>query len=320
MSNNKPWQEVKNWGRWGKDDERGILNETTPQHVLNAISLIKQGKVFDLETPRFKGIPAHPAHASFDLLSYASPTGRRNMARTDLSPVSNWNGKGGWLEHNEYGVAANTEILIGPLHLGTHIDALNHMSFGADDHFYNGYTEKEYWTNFGAMKCDTLTIQPIILRGVLLDVPGALGKPHLDPNHRITVEDIKRSEEFGKVELKEGDVVLTRTGDRWPQCDLVGNAGLSLEACRYLVEEKGAFLLGNDTTSFEYISAKGETSVPGHQNPVHEYLLTNMGVHIIELLMLNELAEAKAYEFCFVCAPSKFKGATGMFTRPIAIV
>ncbi|MDO4976522.1 MAG: hypothetical protein Q4E53_04585 [Eubacteriales bacterium] len=51
-----------------------------------------------------------------------------------------------------------------------------------------------------------------------------------------------------------------------------------------------------------------------------QYLLVQQGVHIIEFLQLDELAADKEYEFCFICTPSKIKGATGMFIRPIAIV
>ena len=64
----------------------------------------------------------------------------------------------------------------------------------------------------------------------------------------------------------------------------------------------------------------GSSSVEGHPQPVHHYLLIQNGIHIIEYVMLNELAADKIYEFCFICTAPKVRYATGMFVRPIAIV
>ncbi|MGL4282465.1 MAG: hypothetical protein ACRCSI_02120 [Eubacterium aggregans] len=66
--------------------------------------------------------------------------------------------------------------------------------------------------------------------------------------------------------------------------------------------------------------ANGVASVPMHPQPVHHYLIIQMGIHIIELLQLDELAADKQYEFCFICTPAKVRSATAMFIRPIAIV
>lgn len=37
----------KNWGRWGKDDEIGTLNFTTPEDIVAAAQLVKKGKVYE---------------------------------------------------------------------------------------------------------------------------------------------------------------------------------------------------------------------------------------------------------------------------------
>src|SRR5579862_1078737 len=39
---------VSNWGRWGKDDERGTLNLITAKKTLEAVRLIKDGVVVSL--------------------------------------------------------------------------------------------------------------------------------------------------------------------------------------------------------------------------------------------------------------------------------
>ena len=41
-------KELSNWGRWGKNDQLGTLNNITPEDIVNAAKLIKKGKVFAL--------------------------------------------------------------------------------------------------------------------------------------------------------------------------------------------------------------------------------------------------------------------------------
>src|SRR5271156_3789286 len=43
------WEtELSNWGRWGKDDERGALNLVTPQKEVQAARLVKDGVTVSL--------------------------------------------------------------------------------------------------------------------------------------------------------------------------------------------------------------------------------------------------------------------------------
>lgn len=159
----------------------------------------------------------------------------------------------------------------------------------------------------------------MVLRGVLLDIAGYLGKEHVDPNYGITPEDIEGCAKWEGVELRKNDCVLLRCGERWPEVDLCPGAGMTLAAARYLVEEKGAVLLGNDMIAFEMNHADGSMSYPGHVHPVHHYCLTQQGVHFMEAVQVGELARDKVYEFCFILASLKIRGGTGMFIRPIAI-
>src|SRR5690349_22452323 len=41
-------ERLKNWGRWGKDDEIGTLNHTRPEDVVAAARLVATGKVISL--------------------------------------------------------------------------------------------------------------------------------------------------------------------------------------------------------------------------------------------------------------------------------
>ncbi len=312
-----------NWGRWGGNDEVGVLNEVTPALIGRGISYIKKNKIYDLEAPRFKGMTVWPGHSGWDILPYASPHGRQNMMNDkDYLPAYNWNGKGGWLDEkvNKYNTGLNSEILIGPLHVGTHIDSLSHATGGKDNHWYNGYKAETDWGDYGPLKADASRIPPIILPGILLDIPGYLGVPHLKPNQPITPEDIDGCCKWANIGIEKGDCVLLRTGMIWPEMTQAPGSGPTLEALMYLVEEKGAYLLGDDQTAFESFNADGSTSFPGHAHPGHEYLLIQKGVHIMEMVMTNELAEDKVYRFCFITLPARVKGATGMMIRPVAVV
>jgi kynurenine formamidase len=312
-----------NWERWGKDDQKGMMNEVTPQLIGKAFSLIKKNKVYDLEAPRFKGMDVWAGHSGWDILPYASPHGRQNMAASDYVPAYNWYGKGGWLEptpeNNKYNTGVNSETVIGPLHVGTHIDSLAHITGGEDNHWYNGYNTGKDWGDYGPLKADASNIPPIILPGILLDIAGSQGVAHLAPNQPITPDDIDACCRWAGVAIEKGDCVLLRTGMVWPEMNQCPNSGPTLETLMYLVEDKGAFLIGDDQTAFENFTPTG-SSFPGHAHPGHHYLLIQQGVHIMEMVMTNELARDKAYRFCFITLPSRIKGATGMMIRPIAVV
>ncbi len=317
------WLTTNRWGKWGKDDEVGAMNEMTDATKLAALSLIKKGKVYDLETERFKGMPIWGGHCGFDMMSYASPRGRRNMLESHLDSEFSWYAPGGMCDPagaDFFKMGLNTEIMVAPLHLGTHIDAFCHWTTGEDDHWYNGFTGDKYCTNFGPVRCDASKIPPIVTRGVLLDIAGYKGLDVLPDNYIITAEDAEGCAKWEGVELKPGDSVLLRTGQKWPACNTAVNAGLSVNCCRYLVEGCGAILVADDQASVEGFNADGSSSWPNHPQPVHHYLLIQNGVHILEFAQLDELAADKAYEFCFICLPSKVYPATGMFCRPIAIV
>lgn len=62
------WITNNNWRKWGPDDEVGALNDVTPSDVVKAVSLVKEGKIYDLETIRFHGMPVWDGHCGFELL------------------------------------------------------------------------------------------------------------------------------------------------------------------------------------------------------------------------------------------------------------
>src|SRR5262245_888877 len=49
------WEkELSNWGRWGKEDQRGLLNLITPEKTKQALTLVKEGTTVTLQVNPFK--------------------------------------------------------------------------------------------------------------------------------------------------------------------------------------------------------------------------------------------------------------------------
>jgi kynurenine formamidase len=195
-------------------------------------------------------------------------------------------------------------------HVGTHIDALCHYSCGGKLHGGQEAAPVQSYAG-GIEKLSVDTIAPIFRRGVLLDIAGATILPEdfeIAPAHLDAAAKC--------VEIRPGDVVLLRTGwatywdDPRKFVSGVRGPGPSLAGARWL-SDRGIFAAGSDTLAFE--------KVPAPAMPVHVHLLVEAGIHIMECLNLEELSAAHLYQFLFVAAPLKIRGATGAPIRPMAV-
>ncbi|MCH2129825.1 MAG: cyclase family protein [Pirellulaceae bacterium] len=318
----KKWKQHHGWGWvWGKDDEVGSLNEMTNASRLNAVNLVKHGKVFDLGISYNRQSYAWPGHSPGEIMSFRTPEGVKRQA--DLGFVVSDARRTGW---HSCAIFMNDNV-------ATQIDSLCHATEGDDNHWYNGFTEAEWGGNWGPRRCDASTIPPIVARGVLMDVPRVKGLEVLPSHYPISVQDLKETLAKQKVQLQPGDVVLVRTGTLqfWGETgadhesiDMYDSAGLTLESARWLVEEHGAMMLGTDTSGLEYKPHPSEADDYAEKYksfmPVHNYLLIEQGVHIAEFHNLEELAADGVYEFCYMCTTAKIKGSTAGFAlRPIAL-
>ena len=45
------FESVKNWGKWGPDDQLGTMNYITPEHVKAAAGLVRSGRRVSMEIP-----------------------------------------------------------------------------------------------------------------------------------------------------------------------------------------------------------------------------------------------------------------------------
>lgn len=318
------WEKNKGWGWvWGKTDEIGSLNEMTDASRLAALRLVQTGKTYDLGLLYDRTSYKWPGHSPGEIISFRTPEGvKRQKDLSDL--VQNNSSKTAW---HSCALFINDNV-------ATQIDGLAHATAGDDDHWYNGFTEKDWGGNWGPRKCDASTIPPIIARGVLIDVAGYKNVPALPAHTIITPEDLRGALNRQRTSLKPGDVVLIRTGTAqfWGETgsDTEGkikqhdSAGINLEAARWLVEENGAIMIGSDTSGLEYNPKPEDTAAYRAKYhsfmPAHTYLLIEQGVHIGEFHNLEALARDRVYEFCYICCTSKIKGSTAGFAlRPIAI-
>lgn len=290
---------------WGTEDQIGTLNMMTDGTRLQVLSKIKSGKTYDLSVEYFVGMPSFHSLGDPGFQYWLTHTPHGTV-------VDNPNGLGAEMNRK---VSYTGDAISMYTHMGTHIDALNH--FGLNGKIWNGFTPEKYLGDKGWKKTGAETIPPIIARAVLIDVEAYKGK--LPENYRITANDLQETLKKQSVSLKEGDVVLIRTGqaqfyeqaahylDKYP--------GISLDAVRWLVEEQGIMLLGADNLSFEAFPPEREDNWV----PVHTYLLAEKGVMFIEQMYLEELSTDKTFEFAFIAASLKLRGASGSPLRPIAI-
>jgi kynurenine formamidase len=318
------WQKGKGWGWvWGRQDEVGSLNEMNDASRLAALRAVQQGKVYDLGVVYDRTSYKWPGHNPGEIISFRTPEG---VKRQGDSPAL--------IEQNPSKTAWHSCAVFVSDNVATQIDGLGHATEGNDDHWYNGFQEKEWGGNWGVRKCDATTIPPIIARGVVIDIAGSKGAEALPAHYAISVEDVQVALKKQNTELKSGDVVLIRTGTLryWSNSgdDAEGkikehdSAGINLETAKWLVEQNGAMLIGSDTSGLEYAPRDEDTEAYRKKYksfmPVHNYLLIAQGIHIGEFHNLEALARDKVYEFCYICTTAKLKGAAAGFAlRPIAV-
>jgi kynurenine formamidase len=285
--------------RWGADDQRGAANLITPATVLQAASLIDEGRIFELGRRYETGMPLFGSR-HFSLTIPGLPT-------MELG--------------SENAVVFNDELVSTELgQVGTQFDGLGHVGTEIDGDyvFYNGLKLSEFGTAYGLTKLGVENVGAIFTRGVLLDVARYKGVERLGSEYIITIEDIEGTLEMAGIEIREGDTVLFHTG--WGQLWMVDNdaygasePGPGITAIKWLAA-KNILMTGADNYAME--ASPGEN--PARPIEGHQWLL-NRGIYNIENLDLSELADAEVYEFAFIYSPMKLVGATGAPGNPIAV-
>ena len=137
-----------------QDDELGVVHRSGPEELLAALSLAKEGRIYDLDSGRWPGMPVFPAHPPFLMTTYRTPQGLKTQKDFDE-----------WRGENTVNMGLNTEIIIGTVHTGTHLDALSHITCGADNHWHGGYPMADNLGDFGPLRAEASSIPPFICPG-----------------------------------------------------------------------------------------------------------------------------------------------------------
>lgn len=261
------------------------------------VDLLAQATVYDLGRPMRNGMAQSPNHPTF---RHCLDRRHGDRVRAD-------------------GGSAAADLLTTGCHVGTHVDALAHVSHEGLLHSGIDAAEAQSSGRFEVLGIQELP--PFVGRGVLLDVPGLLGVETCRGAHEITVAELEGAAARQGTPVRDGDAVLVRSGwgTHYDDAERFRGVGTGVpgvgEAGAEWLAEQGAALAGADTLAFECLPAgQGHALLPAHR-----VLLVERGINIIEALDLDGLATTGVYEFAFVLSHLNIHGATGAPVRPLAI-
>lgn len=274
---------LSNWGRWGKDDERGALNLITADKARQAATLAKTGTTVSLARQVARQTP--------------KSTSQSRPVDTGGAFTSHFLIQGDFLfermEVEYHGLALS------------HFDALCHVSYNGRN--YNGFVFKEIVTTDGG--CSKLSVNSakngIVTRGVLVDLP----------NTSVGPAEIAAWEKKTGIRISAGDALLLRTARPGTKPLPFGSAGYDPSLIPFL-KERDIALLGAD------IPQEGGT-IAGVAIPIHVFTLVALGVNLLDNLALDELAatadKLKRWEFMLVIQPLRVDRGAGSAVNPTAI-
>lgn len=316
---------VRNWGRWGDDDQLGTLNFITPERLAGAARLARTGKAFSLAIPLNADSPmgAHGIRRA--------PIHLMSMDGGDHDVAQRITGWGGYAERETERLLTgparfNDDWIIMCLQSSTQWDALCHAYY--DGRLYNDVPASAS-TSHGVTRD---AIDPVADaarvagRGILLDVARHRGVHHIAAGTPIYPQDLEDTAKAQGVDVQEGDIVVVRTG-WWTQYAEMGvGNGLSWQAqCPGVSWRVAEWLYENNVGAIACDNVAVEVMVPEDEVflPFHMIALRDMGMILGEIWSLEELAEDCAadgvYEF-FLSAPAlKVTGGSGTPVNPVAI-
>ena len=177
--------QVRNWGKWGPDDELGTLNYITPARITAAARLVTRGKVFALGIPLQREGPQSGTRQRFNPIhTMFRDGGDRPM---DAAAVAEMQGYGG-----------SDDMIVMPLQSVTQWDSLAHIFDSGK--MWNGYDASLVTSQGAAKNSIDKTTNRIAGRGVLLDVARHKGVASLEPGYAITVDDLEATATAERVE------------------------------------------------------------------------------------------------------------------------
>jgi kynurenine formamidase len=295
---------------WGPNDQTGATNRVTPAVTKAAAAEIQEGKVVVMSYPLTDGIPLFGSRFTKTILTATSLAPGAAFGENQLTYMEDT-----WLSQS---------------HVGTHLDGMGHI--GRKDCYFNQTPMGKYINQNNMTRLGLEHLKSFATRGVLVDMVkvfqaagklktnAACRKPCLDAGTLITAADIQAGLRMYNVTLREGDILIVHTGwgdlfEQFPKQNAVfngGEPGIGKDAANWLVSQK-IVAVGADTWGVEVIPGEN----PKEAFIVHNILLTDNGIHIIENvrtdLMAAEAAATKRATFFFSMTVPKAVGLTGNF-------
>lgn len=301
------WKQTQsNWGRWGKDDQKGTLNLITPEVRKRAAALVQTGTVISLSREIV------PQHVAGETPAVPAPVQQRMLSGPPKRPTGST---------DSLTIAAHGYTI-------THFDALGHHLF--DGKMYNGYAASEHLSMENGLTRGSIAAYAdgVFTRGVLVDMPLLKGVPYLEPGTPIYAEDLEAWEKFAGIKIGAGDAVFIRTG-RWEREAAKGPwdigkqaAGLDASTIPWL-RARNIALLGSET-ALSVVPFPATTTItnPDDYLPVHNFALVAFGMPLIDDTDLGALANTasrlKRWTFLLTVAPIRVTTGTGVPVNPIA--
>jgi kynurenine formamidase len=217
--------------RFGPDDQIGMLNHVDDAKRVAALSLVRDGRVYDLGRVLDEHVPVFPG---------------RYFRQTLVSTCHHTGGN--WI----------TEIVTGTTQLGTHIDTLGHLQIGQRG--YNGWTVEDLAGGEGLRKLGAETVPQIVTRGHLVDV-APLGIGDVIGPEALDGLDVQPGDAV---------FFHTGWGRHWDDADayLAGEPGPGMALAQRLAS-LGVALTGCDTWSYGPVPSDPPFEVPMVLNAHH---------------------------------------------------
>jgi kynurenine formamidase len=284
--------------KFGPQDEIGNLNYVTPARTLAATKLVTTGKTYRLGIETNKDTPAFPP---------------RRFSLTVVQP-----GQAGGATLGPTRTSYNDDIVSGWNGVGSQLDGFGHV--GIDNLYFNCNRTADFAMVDGLTKLGIENVPAVATRGIVLDMAGYFGVDIVKEGtafNRAEIEGAMKRQ--GVAPIEQGDVVLFHTG--WLKLLGTDNArfgsvgpGLGIEGARYLAS-LGVAMVGADNPSVEVIPFEQGAGV----FEVHQILLAQSGIHILENMNTAELVGDRAWEFLFTLGPARVTGAVQAIVNPVAI-
>ena len=287
--------------KWGQDDEIGSANYVTPDQVIMASKLVKEGKTHPLGVVIEAGMPAFPPR--YTQLQVVQPGQQFGVDGAEQF---------GW--HSSY----NDDVLQMWLGTGPQLDGLGHM--GEAGEFYNCNMGKDFSDISGLTKLGIEKVPPMVGRGVLLNMAQFHGVDSMSGGQPISAADIERAAKLQEIEIREGDVVLFHTG--WTDAKLKTEPDLWVSTEPGITNGAAVYL-----ASLNPMAVGADTWAVGAIPPIeddkvfydHITLLKENGIYLLETMNTGHLAREGVKEFMFVLGQARLKGASQMIINPVAL-